>query len=147
MPPVDRLPAMVATACVLIAIPGPSVVFVVSRSVALGRRAGLATVVGNAAGVYVQAALVAFGLGTIVERSDAVFSAIKLAGAGYLVLLGVRTVLHRRALATAVDAAVEPKSRRRVAREGFVVGLTNPKAAVIFTAVLPQFVDRDRGWV
>lgn len=134
-------------ALVLIAIPGPSVLFVISRGVVLGRRAALATVLGNCGGVYVQVVAVALGVGVIVERSAAVFTAIKLVGAAYLVLLGVRTFQRRRELVAALGAPVAPKSGRRILRDGFVVGLTNPKAAVFFAAILPQFADSSRGHV
>ena len=79
----------------IIIIPGPSVMFVVSRAVSHGRRAALVTVLGNAAGAYTQVLLVAVGVGAIVERSIAVFTAIKLLGAAYLVWLGVQTFRHR----------------------------------------------------
>jgi threonine/homoserine/homoserine lactone efflux protein len=142
-----QLLAFAATAFVLIVVPGPSVLFVISRGVALGRRAALATVVGNAAGVYVQVVAVAFGIGTIVERSNTVFTVIKLVGAAYLVVLGVRTIRDRKALAAVLDATVVPKSTRRILRDGFVVGMTNPKAIVFFAAVLPQFADPSLGHV
>ena len=90
---------------------------------------------------------VALGIGVVVERSATLFATIKLAGAGYLVWLGVRTFRTRRSLAAALVRPVEPKSVRRILREGFVVGLTNPKAAVFFAAVLPQFADPSRGHV
>ncbi len=134
-------------ALVLIAIPGPSVLFVISRGVVLGRRAALATVLGNCAGVYVQVIAVALGVGVIVERSAAVFTAIKLVGAAYLVFLGIRTFQRRRSLVAALGAPVAPKSGRRILRDGFVVGLTNPKAAVFFAAILPQFAQASRGHV
>ena len=132
---------------ILIAIPGPSVLFVISRGVVLGRRAALATVAGNCAGVYVQVVAVALGVGVLVERSAAVYTTIKLVGAAYLVWLGVRTFQKRRSLAAALGAPVAPKSDRRILRDGFVVGLTNPKAAVFFAAILPQFADSSRGHV
>ncbi len=88
--PASNLLEFVGAALVLIAIPGPSVLFVISRGVVLGRRAALATVVGNCAGVYVQVIAVALGVGVIVERSAAVFTTIKLVGAAYLVVLGRR---------------------------------------------------------
>src|ERR1700758_3311963 len=88
------------TVYVLILIPGPSVLFVVSRGVALGRRAALATVVGNASGFALQLALVSLGVGAIVARSDAVFTVLRLIGAAYLVLLGVRNIRDRKKLAT-----------------------------------------------
>jgi threonine/homoserine/homoserine lactone efflux protein len=137
----------VVTIFVLIVIPGPSVLFVVSRGVALGRRAALATVLGNTAGLAVLALVVSLGLGSIVERSLTVFTVIKLAGAAYMVFLGVRMFLDRHALARMLDATVAPKGMQRMLREGFVVGITNPKAVILLTAVLPQFVDRGAGHV
>ena len=145
--PTTHLAEFLLTVFVLILVPGPSVLFVVSRGVALGRRAALATVVGNTLGVFLQAMLVALGIGAIVQRSVAVFTVLKLAGAAYLVLLGLRALRHRRALSTVIDPTVTPRSVRRIVREGFVVGVTNPKAALIFTAVLPQFIDRSQGHV
>jgi threonine/homoserine/homoserine lactone efflux protein len=137
----------VVTIFVLIVIPGPSVLFVVSRGVALGRRAALATVLGNTAGLAVLALVVSLGLGSIVERSMTVFTVIKVAGAAYMVFLGVRMFLDRHALARMLDATVAPKGMQRMLREGFVVGITNPKAVILLTAVLPQFVARGEGHV
>ena len=147
MVPASSLAAFALAAAVLIAIPGPSVLFVISRGVVLGRRAALATVIGNCAGVYVQVAAVAMGIGVVVERSAAVYTAVKLVGAVYLAWLGVRTFQRRRSLAAALRGDVEPKSDRRILREGFVVGITNPKAAVFFAAILPQFTDPSAGHV
>jgi threonine/homoserine/homoserine lactone efflux protein len=144
---VGQVLAFALTALVLIAIPGPSVLFVISRSLTLGRRAGLATVVGNAAGVYVQMLAIAIGLGTIVERSLVVFTVVKLVGAAYLIYLGVQALRHRRSLSTAFAAKVEPKSVRRIVLDAFVVGIANPKAAVFFAAIMPQFVNRGAGHV
>jgi threonine/homoserine/homoserine lactone efflux protein len=147
MVPASNLAAFGLAALILIAIPGPSVLFVISRAVVLGRRAALATVLGNCAGVYCQVILVAFGVGVLVERSVVIYTTIKLAGAGYLVWLGVRTFQKRRSLAEALGRPAAPKSGRRILRDGFVVGLTNPKAAVFFAAILPQFVDTSLGHV
>jgi threonine/homoserine/homoserine lactone efflux protein len=132
---------------VLIAVPGPSVLFVVTRSVTLGRRAGLATVLGNALGVYVQITAVAFGLGALVEDSAELYTAVKLVGAAYLVLLGVQAIRHRGALAAALHAPPAPRTGRRVLADAFLVGIANPKVIVFFAAVLPQFVDRSSGTV
>ena len=143
----SNLAAFALAALILIAIPGPSVLFVISRGVVLGRRAALATVLGNCAGVYVQVAAVALGIGVVVERSAAVYTAVKLVGACYLVWLGVKTFRRRRSLALGLGAPVLPKSDRRILREGFVVGVTNPKAAVFFAAILPQFTQRSLGHV
>ncbi len=143
----DRLLAFVGVAFALIVVPGPSVLFVISRGVALGRRAAVTTVVGNAAGVYVQVVAVALGVGALVERSVLVFRALSLAGAAYLVVLGVRTLRGRHGLAAVLDVAVEPRSTRSILREGFLVGLVNPKVIVFFAAVLPQFTEPARGHV
>jgi threonine/homoserine/homoserine lactone efflux protein len=145
--PTSHLLAFAATSFVLIVVPGPSVLFVISRGMALGRRAAIATVVGNAAGVYIQVAAVAIGIGALVERSAAVFTAIKLIGAAYLVLLGIRMFRNRRALAAVLDAAAAPRSTRRILREGFTVGISNPKTVIFFAAILPQFTDSKAGHV
>jgi threonine/homoserine/homoserine lactone efflux protein len=147
MLPTHHLLAFLLTVYVLILIPGPSVLFVVSRGVALGRRAALATVAGNAGGLMFQGTLVTIGIGSIVASSDAVFTTLKLIGAAYLVFLGVTNIRQRKALAEAFSptAAAAPKSLGRIVREGFFVGATNPKGVLIFTAVLPQFIDRSQG--
>lgn len=147
MLPTEHLLAFVVIAFVLILVPGPSVLFVVTRSLTLGRSAGVATVVGNTAGVYVQVIAVAFGLGALVQESIEVFTVIKLLGAAYLIYLGVQTFRHRRSLIAALDAPVEPKVLRRILTDGFLVGMFNPKVIVFFMAVLPQFVDPDGGAV
>jgi threonine/homoserine/homoserine lactone efflux protein len=144
--PTRHLPEFLLTVYLLILIPGPSVLFVVSRGVSLGRRAALATVAGNTSGFALQLALVSVGLGSIVARSDAVFTTLKLVGAAYLVYLGIRNIRNRKALTqvfASKDAA--PKPLRGIIREGFFVGATNPKGILIFTAVLPQFIDRAHG--
>jgi threonine/homoserine/homoserine lactone efflux protein len=147
MLPTRHLPEFLVTVYILILIPGPSVLFVVSRGVALGRRAALATVAGNASGFALQLALVSIGVGSIVARSDAVFTTLKLLGAAYLVYLGVHNIRSRKALAELFAPAetADPKPLRRIIREGFFVGATNPKGVIIFTAVLPQFIDRSQG--
>jgi threonine/homoserine/homoserine lactone efflux protein len=147
MVPTGHLFAFCATAGILIVVPGPSVLFVVARALALGRRAGLATVVGNAAGLYLQVVAVAFGIGTLVERSIAVFTVIKFAGAAYLVFLGIEVICHRRELARVLETTHAPRSSRRLLRDAFVVGVANPKTVVFFVAILPEFVNRPAGHV
>jgi threonine/homoserine/homoserine lactone efflux protein len=138
--------AFALTSLVLIVVPGPSVLFTVSRALSIGRRGALLTVLGNALGAYGQVIAVAIGLGAIVQRSAVAFTGIKLAGAAYLIYLGVQAIRHRRSLTEAVTAgALAPRRDRRVLGEGFVVGLTNPKTIVFFAAVLPQFADRGSG--
>ncbi len=147
MIPTSHLLAFCITAFVVIAIPGPSVIFVVSRSLTFGRAAGLASVVGNAAGVYMQVIAVAIGIGAIVSQSIAIFTAIKLAGAAYLIYLGVQSIRHRRALGKAIATAPVGRTTRRHFGETFVVGIANPKAIVFFAAILTQFVDKSSGHV
>ena len=146
MLPTDHLVAFLLTVYVLIVIPGPSVVFTVSRGVALGRRAALMTVLGNTSGLLLQLVLVVVGLGSVLASSDTVFTVLKLIGAGYLVLLGLRSIRDRKALASALAPnAIGPRRSRATLREGFAVGATNPKGLLIFTAVLPEFIDRSAG--
>jgi threonine/homoserine/homoserine lactone efflux protein len=132
---------------VLIVIPGPGVLFVIGRALAHGRRTAVATAVGHASGNYVVAACVAVGLGTLLERSAQAFVAIKLAGALYLVWLGIQAVRHRRSLAEAMSATTGPRDGWLALRDGFTVGVTNPKSLILFGAILPQFVNRSAGHV
>jgi threonine/homoserine/homoserine lactone efflux protein len=142
-----QIAAFAAAALVLIVIPGPGVLFVIGRALAHGRRTALLSVAGHAAGNWVVAVCVALGVGTIVERSATVFTAVRLAGAAYLVWLGVQAFRHRHSLARVLDSAATPRGDVRAAREGLVVGVTNPKAVILFAAVLPQFVDRAAGHI
>lgn len=135
------LASFTVAAFVLIVVPGPSVLFVVSRGVALGRRAAVVTAIGNAAGVYMQVVAVALGVGAVIERSVVLLGAIRLLGAAYLVYLGVQAIRHRRALASVLDMGSRVAVRRNLALQGFVVGISNPKGIVFFMAILPQFVD------
>ncbi|MFY9666673.1 MAG: LysE family translocator [Trebonia sp.] len=145
MIPTTHLLAFTVTALVLIAIPEPSVLFTVSRAITLGRGAGVATVAGNTVGAFTQVVAVAFGIGPLVERSVALFTVLKLAGAAYLVFLGVQAIRHRQSLAEALGATIEQKTTTRIVIDGFTVGVTNPKVIVFFAAMLPQFVDRQAG--
>ncbi len=132
---------------VIIVVPGPGVLFVVGRALAHGRRTAVATAAGHAAGNYVVAACVAIGLGSLLQRSAQLFVAVKLAGALYLVWLGVQAIRQRRSLADAISAPVNSPAGWRALRDGFVVGVTNPKAFILFGAILPQFVNREAGHI
>ena len=132
---------------VLIVVPGPGVLFVVGRALAHGRRTALATALGHAAGNYMVAACVAVGLGALLQRSVEAFVIVKIAGALYLIWLGVHAIRHRKSLADAMAVATPPREGWRAARDGVVVGLTNPKAYILFGAILPQFVNRAAGHV
>jgi len=135
------------TAFILIVVPGPSVLFTVGRALTVGRRGALLTVLGNAGGLYVQVLAVAFGVGAVIEASAEVYTVLKLAGSAYLVYLGVQAIRHRRWLAAGDGPVAAPTRTRRVLREGFIVGVTNPKMIVFLAAALPQFVDRGAGQV
>ncbi len=143
---IEQLLAFGVAALVLIAIPGPSVLFVVGRALAYGRGVALSTVLGNSLGLLVVMVLVSICMGAVVSDSLLVFTVVKLAGAAYLVHLGVQALHHRRAPDLTARRR-EPLSRARAVRQGFVVGASNPKAFVIFAAVLPQFVDLSAGHV
>jgi threonine/homoserine/homoserine lactone efflux protein len=145
----DQVIAFGVAALILIAIPGPSVVFVIGRALAYGRGVALASVVGNSLGLLTIVFLVALGLGVVVEESIVVFQVLKLAGAAYLVYLGVEAVRHRKEFFTQDQSASAGKAMtwRRAIRQGYVVGVSNPKAYMILAAVLPQFVDRAIGHV
>ncbi|WP_127792004.1 LysE family translocator [Agromyces sp. LHK192] len=145
MVPLENLWAFVIASVVLIAVPGPSVLFVIGRSLALGRLGGLLSVVGNAAGMIPLVAAVALGVGAIVAESVVLFTVIKFAGAAYLVYLGIQAIRHRADAAAAVEGGAAPRSHLRQLAEGFVVGISNPKTIAFFVAVLPQFVDFHAG--
>ena len=147
MPPTSHLLAFTVTAFVIIVVPGPSVLFVFGRALGLGRTAGVATVAGNTIGEYVQVLAVALGIGALVERSVLAFTVLKLAGAAYLVYLGVQAIRHRRSLVATLSAPIERKTTARIIADGFLVGATNPKTVVFLAAILPQFIDRQAGHV
>ena len=144
--PPENLLAFTLAALVLIVIPGPSVLFTIGRALALGRTGGLLSVLGNALGLLPIILLVALGVGGVVAQSVVLFTIVKIAGAGYLMYLGVQAIRHRHR-AAAASASVAPRSHRRQLAEGFAVGVTNPKTIAFFVAVLPQFVDLGAGAV
>lgn len=145
MIPLANLVAFALVAIPIILLPGPSVLFVIGRSLSLGRIGGLLSVLGNAAGALVVVVAVAFGVGIIIAESAILFTAIKIVGAVYLIYLGVQAIRHRRDRADAATAAIRPTSKLRLLVQGFLVGVSNPKTIVFFIAVLPQFVDYRAG--
>ncbi|WP_209326257.1 LysE family translocator [Brevibacterium renqingii] len=145
MPDMQALVAFAVMSFVLIVVPGPSVLFVIGRSLALGRRGGLLSVLGNELGGLPLVLLVSVGLGAVVAQSAMVFLVVKLLGAGYLVYLGVQAIRHRRVDTGAMTASRQGASSWSVLREGFIIGVTNPKTIVFFVAVLPQFVSPESG--
>ncbi|QEW01034.1 LysE family translocator [Microbacterium caowuchunii] len=147
MVPLENLLAFALAAIVIIVIPGPGVLFVIGRSLALGRLGGLLSVVGGVLGQIPLVLAVAFGLGAVVAQSEVLFTVVKVAGAGYLVFLGVQAIRHRKRSTRAAAGGIPPRSHGRQLLEGFVVGVTNPKTIAFFVAVLPQFVDPAAGWI
>lgn len=137
----DRVLAFAAMSLLVIVIPGPSVLFVIGRALAHGRRTAVATAIGNVFGSYLLVVAVAVGIGSLVERSMAVYLAVKLAGAAYLVFLGVQAFRHRKELkasAIASRSAGPARGDLRTVLDGALVGVTNPKGIVFFAAVLPS---------
>jgi len=133
---------------IIILAPGPSVLFVIARAIAWGRKVAVITVAGNVAGAFVLSSLVAFGLGPVLQRSDLAFVAVQWGGGLYLVYLGIDALRKRKEHAADMtnQGPAEPKVFQSI-RDGFMVGVLNPKGLVFYAAVLPQFIDRDRGSV
>ena len=131
-------------ALALLAIPGPAVLYIVVQSAEQGRRVGLASVAGVHLGTLVHVAAAAAGLSALIVASSVAFSAVKYAGAAYLVLLGLRKLLAREPVAE-VERRREPLRRAFV--RGTIVNAFNPKTALFFLAFLPQFVAPGRGGV
>jgi threonine/homoserine/homoserine lactone efflux protein len=142
-----RLLAFAGTAFVVIVIPGPSVLFVVGRALAGGRRVAVFSVLGNATGEYIQVVAIAFGIGALISQSVATFTVLKLLGGCYLLYLGARTFRERKSLAQALSLQDHAASDRVSFAQGFTVGVTNPKTVVFLAAILPQFVSRSAGSV
>ncbi len=131
-------------ALLLLVIPGPSVLYIVTRSIAQGRSAGIASMLGVHTGTLVHIVFAAAGVSALLVASSAAFTVVKLLGAAYLVGLGVHR-LTRRSLDLTDAPALTRTSNRRLYVQGIVVNVLNPKTALFFLAFLPQFVDPDRG--
>jgi threonine/homoserine/homoserine lactone efflux protein len=143
MIPASTLAVFALASLVLAVTPGPAVLFIVARSVHQGRRAGVVSALGVAAGGLVHVAGAVVGLSALLASSAAAFTAVRWAGAAYLVWLGVKTL---RGGDFAPDVATPPPAApRRLLAQGFVVNVLNPKTALFFLAFLPQFVDPSRG--
>jgi threonine/homoserine/homoserine lactone efflux protein len=128
----------VGAALVVLLIPGLGVMYVVTRSVSQGRRAGLLSVLGLATGALVHVLAATLGLSAILLASAAAFGVVKILGAGYLIYLGARTLLTRERAASFVERA--PLAPKRLYVGGLLVSVFNPKLALFFLAFLPQFV-------
>jgi threonine/homoserine/homoserine lactone efflux protein len=133
---------------IIILAPGPSVLFVIARAIAWGRKVAVFTVAGNVTGSFVLSVFVALGLGPILQRSDLAYTAVQWGGGLYLMYLGFDAIKHRKVHAADMtnQGNTEPTALRSM-RDGFWVGALNPKAIVFYAAVLPQFIDRDKGQI
>jgi threonine/homoserine/homoserine lactone efflux protein len=146
MPDATTFGLFVAAALALLLMPGPAVIYVVTRSVDQGRPAGLASVLGVGIGSLVHIAFAAVGLSALLASSAAAFGVVKWLGAAYLIWLGLQRLLTR---GEDAPAAVEPDHLSRIFLQGVVVNVLNPKTALFLLAFLPQFVDPSRGpvWI
>lgn len=144
----SRLVEYIIAAMIIILAPGPSVLFVIARAIAWGRRIAIFTVLGNVTGAFVLSSLVAVGLGPILSKWHIAYVAVQWLGGAYLVYLGIDAIQKRKIHAADMQnqGSIEPNARRCI-RDGFWVGVLNPKGLVFYAAVLPQFVDIDRGQV
>src|SRR5215216_229375 len=143
MPDASTFALFVAAALVLLIVPGPSVLYIVARSIEGGRTAGLVSVLGVQTGAILHIAFATLGLSAILASSAVAFSVVKWLGAAYLVWLGLKRIFGRDD--EKGDVAVEPKQLSRVFSQGVIVNTLNPKTALFFLAFLPQFVDPARG--
>jgi threonine/homoserine/homoserine lactone efflux protein len=147
MPDASTLGLFALASLALLVVPGPTVLYILARSVEGGARAGLASAAGAHVGTLVHVAAAALGVSALVVSSATAYSVVKYAGAAYLVFLGVRRLLERRTLDWARPAEVPGRSLRGLLFHGAVVNVLNPKTALFFLAFLPQFVDVEAGGV
>ena len=146
MPETSTLVVFATAALALLVVPGPAVIYIVTRGIHQGRRAALVSAWAVGLGSMVHAVAAALGLSALLMSSALVFSVVKYLGAAYLIYLGIRTLLARGEDTVLVAApARSPRSLWHVFRQGLVISVLNPKTALFFIAFLPQFVDPSRG--
>lgn len=142
MPSASATLAFATASVILLLIPGPAVLYIVNRSVSDGREAGFAAVAGLSLGNLVHALAAAGGLSAVLATSATAFNAVKWLGAGYLVFVGVRTLLTK---PTTIDPDQPGVTPRRAFTQGVVVNVLNPKVALFFLSFLPQFIHPEQG--
>jgi threonine/homoserine/homoserine lactone efflux protein len=141
MPSASTLALFSLAAIALAVVPGPAVAYIVTQSVDKGRRAGIVSALGIASGGLVHVVAATVGLSALIASSATAFTAVKLVGAAYLIVVGIRRILSRDEPEPAPES--EPTPLRRLYAQGVVVNVLNPKTALFFLAFLPQFVDRN----
>lgn len=127
----------------LVIVPGPDMAYMLARTLAQGRKAGIMAAVGINAGAYVHVMAAVLGLSAVLATSSVAFTTVKLAGAGYLVWIGLRTILSKSVPLSIPSQRSALASNRRIFWEGFLSDLLNPKVAIFFLAFLPQFVVKE----
>lgn len=142
MPALHDIVTFAVASLALLVIPGPAVIYILNRSVADGREAGLAAVAGLELGNLMHVLAASVGLSAVLATSATAFNVVKWLGAGYLIFVGIRTLLVRPA---AIEGLSGSMSRRRSFLQGIVVNTLNPKVALFFVSYLPQFIDSDQG--
>jgi threonine/homoserine/homoserine lactone efflux protein len=147
MPDPSRLALFVGAALLLLVVPGPSVLYIVTQSVSHGRRAGIVSVAGITTGTLVHIAAATVGLSALLASSAVAFDVVKYLGAAYLIAVGLRRLAGWER--SPDQQSRSPRDLKRLYRQGIVVNTLNPKTALFFLAFLPQFVDPERGrpWV
>lgn len=143
---VPKFAEFLSASVAIILVPGPSVMFAVARAIAWGRVTAILTVLGNAIGMLILSLVIALGLGPLLQRSELLLTAVQLLGGLYLIYLGFDALKHRKAhAADLLDVKEDEPSRSLSLKQGFMVGVLNPKALVFFSAIFPQFVDASVG--
>jgi threonine/homoserine/homoserine lactone efflux protein len=142
MIPPDKLMLFIATSLVILLIPGPAVLYIITRSISQGRAAGIASVVGVNLAAFTYTIAAAFGLSAILLTSVVAFNLVKYTGAAYLIYLGIKQLLSK---TTLEPTELKPDSLLRIFSQGYVVNLLNPKMAFFTFAFLPQFIDPTYG--
>jgi threonine/homoserine/homoserine lactone efflux protein len=145
MPTASTIALFLLAATALAIVPGPAVAYIVTQSIDQGRRAGLVSALGVASGGLVHVAAATVGLSALIASSATAFTVVKLVGAAYLIVVGLRRILAGDSEETEPRALRAPL--RRIYRQGVIVNVLNPKTALFFLAFLPQFVDPNRGAV
>jgi len=133
-----NLPFFIITSIIIIVAPGPDFIYVTTRGVSQGKKAGALSALGISVGLLIHTLLAAFGLSAIVQTSRIAYLLLKYIGAGYLIYLGIRTLISKNQLLQDCDAR---KQTNKIFRQGVLTNVFNPKAIVTFMAFLPQFVD------